>query len=95
MVGLVRWCRNHPRIKENLSGGVGLVCGMECGIFQFCADVQRAGSRRPLHPIRFATLRQSNLVQRDNKGRCSRYLDRDLVGVDADRFTQVLDERPT
>jgi hypothetical protein len=38
MVGLVRWCRNHPRIKENLSGGVGFVrwCrngnGMRCGI---------------------------------------------------------------
>ena len=31
MVGLVRWGRNHPRIKENLSGGVGLVCGMKCG----------------------------------------------------------------
>jgi hypothetical protein len=25
MVGLVRWCRNHPRMKENSSGGVGLV----------------------------------------------------------------------
>ena len=34
MVGLVRWGRNHPRIKENLSGGVGMVCGMECGIFE-------------------------------------------------------------
>ena len=32
VVGFVRWGRNHPRIKENLSGGVGLVCGMECGI---------------------------------------------------------------
>jgi hypothetical protein len=39
MVGLVRSGRNHPRIKECLSGGVGMVCGMECGIFQFCADV--------------------------------------------------------
>jgi hypothetical protein len=27
MVGLVRRGRNHPRIKENLSGGVGLVTG--------------------------------------------------------------------
>jgi hypothetical protein len=27
MVGLVRWRRNHPRIKENLSGGVGMVTG--------------------------------------------------------------------
>jgi hypothetical protein len=32
MVGFVRWCRNHPRIKENLSGGVGFVCEMKCGI---------------------------------------------------------------
>jgi hypothetical protein len=31
MVGFVRWGRNHPRIKENLSGGVGLLCGMKCG----------------------------------------------------------------
>jgi hypothetical protein len=34
MVGLVRWGRNHPRMKENLSGGVGLDCGMKCGIFE-------------------------------------------------------------
>jgi len=32
MVGLVWWGRNDPRIKENLFGGVGLVCGMKCGI---------------------------------------------------------------
>jgi hypothetical protein len=32
MVGFVRWSRNCPRIKENLSGGVGLVCGMKCGM---------------------------------------------------------------
>ena len=25
MVGLVRWGRNHPDLKENLSGGVGFV----------------------------------------------------------------------
>jgi hypothetical protein len=31
IVGFVRWCRNHPRIKETLSGGAGLVCGMKCG----------------------------------------------------------------
>jgi hypothetical protein len=30
MVGVVRWGRNHPRIKENLSGGVGILCRMEC-----------------------------------------------------------------
>jgi hypothetical protein len=32
MVGLVQWCRIHPDFNENLSGGVGMVCGMECGI---------------------------------------------------------------
>ena len=32
-VGLVRWSRIHPDIKEILSGGVGLVCGMIRGIF--------------------------------------------------------------
>jgi len=32
-VGLVRWRRIHPDIKEILSGGVGLVCGMRRGIF--------------------------------------------------------------
>ena len=32
LVGLVRWGRNHPRIKENLFGGVGFVCGVKCGI---------------------------------------------------------------
>jgi hypothetical protein len=42
MVGLVRWGRNHPRIKENLSGGVGLVCGMECGISERTAQLRIA-----------------------------------------------------
>jgi hypothetical protein len=32
MVGFVRWGRNHPDFKENLSVGVGMVCGMKCGI---------------------------------------------------------------
>jgi len=32
-VGMVRWRRNHPELKEILSGGVGLVCGMKRGIF--------------------------------------------------------------
>jgi len=27
MVGLARWSRNHPRINEKLSGGVGMVRG--------------------------------------------------------------------
>jgi hypothetical protein len=42
MVGFVRWCRNHPRIKENLSGGVGLVCGMKCGISERVAQLRQA-----------------------------------------------------
>src|ERR1035438_9717529 len=32
-VGMVRWCRIHPDLKENLSGGVGLVRGICRGIF--------------------------------------------------------------
>jgi len=32
-VGIVRWCRFGPELKENMSGGVGLVCGMKRGIF--------------------------------------------------------------
>jgi hypothetical protein len=31
MVGLVRWGRNYPRIKENLSSGFGLVRGIKRG----------------------------------------------------------------
>jgi len=33
MVGLVRWGRNHPRIKENLSGGVGFVRWYRIGLW--------------------------------------------------------------
>jgi hypothetical protein len=36
MVGLVRWGRNHPRIKENLSGGVGFVRWRRIGL---CDDM--------------------------------------------------------
>jgi len=52
MVGLVRWCRNHPRIKENLSGGVGFVRWCWIGLWDEMWDlrsiavVQHAGSRR-------------------------------------------------
>jgi len=42
MVGLVRWGRNHPRIKECLSGGVGLVGGMKCWIFERAAQLRQA-----------------------------------------------------
>ena len=34
MVGLVRWCRNHPRIKENLSGGLGFVRWGRIGLWE-------------------------------------------------------------
>jgi hypothetical protein len=83
----VRWSRIRPVVSD---WSVGWNVGFFNSVQTFSVRV-RVG---PLHH-RFATLRQSNLVQRDNKGRCSRYLDRDLVGVDADRVTQVLDERPT
>jgi hypothetical protein len=33
MVGCVWWCRNHPRIKENLSGGVGFVRWCRIGLW--------------------------------------------------------------
>jgi hypothetical protein len=52
MVGLVRWGRNHPRIKENLSGGVGIVRWRRIGLWDEMWDlrsiavVQHAGSRR-------------------------------------------------
>ena len=51
-VGLVRWCRNHPRIKENLSGGVGFVRWGRNGLwdemwdFRAIAVVQREESPR-------------------------------------------------
>ena len=34
MVGLVRWGRNHPRIKEILSGGVGFVRWRRIGLWE-------------------------------------------------------------
>jgi hypothetical protein len=46
MVGLVPWGRNHPRIKENLSGGVGLVCVLECGISEGAAPLRIALAHR-------------------------------------------------
>ena len=33
-VGLVWWRRIRPGLKENLSGGIGLACGMKRGIFR-------------------------------------------------------------
>jgi hypothetical protein len=42
MVGLVRWGRNYPRIKEFPSGGVGMVCGMKCGISERAAQLGKA-----------------------------------------------------
>jgi hypothetical protein len=38
MVGVVRWCRNHPRIKENLSGGVGFVRWCRIGLWDKAWD---------------------------------------------------------
>jgi hypothetical protein len=56
MVGMVRWGRNHPRIKENLSGGVGLVCGMKCGISERTVQLRIALAHVP---SRNETLRRS------------------------------------
>jgi len=50
MVGMVRWCRNHPRFKEILSGGVGFVRWCRNGPWEIAWDfrasriVERAGS---------------------------------------------------
>ena len=56
MVGMVRWGRNHPRIKENLSGAVGLVCGMKCGISERTVQLRIALAHVP---SRNETLRRS------------------------------------
>ena len=32
-VGMVRWCRIHPDLKENLSGGVGFVRWCRIGMW--------------------------------------------------------------
>jgi hypothetical protein len=37
-VGLVRWGRNHPDLKETLSGGVGLVRWCRIGLWDFPWD---------------------------------------------------------
>ena len=56
MVGFVRWCRNHPRIKENLSGGVGFVRWRRNGLWDEMWDfrasdatTQRVDSSVMLH----------------------------------------------
>jgi len=38
MVGMVRWSRNHPRIKGNLSGGVGFVRWCRNGPWEMAWD---------------------------------------------------------
>ena len=37
-VGMVRWCRIHPDLKENLSGGVGFVRWCRIGLWDFPWD---------------------------------------------------------
>jgi hypothetical protein len=58
MVGWVRWCRNHPRNKENLSGGVGFVRWCRIGLWEEMWDFSangaienRLGSRSKLQRI--------------------------------------------
>ena len=38
-VGMVRWCRIHPDLKENLSGGVGFVRWCRFGLWDFPWDL--------------------------------------------------------
>jgi hypothetical protein len=44
-VGLVRWGRIHPDLKENLSGGVGFVRWCRIGLWDFPWDFLN-GNRR-------------------------------------------------
>ena len=37
-VGMVRWCRIHPDLQENLSGGVGFVRWCRIGLWDFPWD---------------------------------------------------------
>jgi hypothetical protein len=45
-VGIVRWRRNHPDLKENLSGGVGFVRWCRIGMWDFPWDFLNGGGRR-------------------------------------------------
>ena len=48
-VGMVRWCRIHPDLQENLSGGVGFVRWCRIGLWDFpwdFLDGNRVGSFR-------------------------------------------------
>ena len=47
-VGLVRWGRNHPELKETLSGGVGLVRWCRIGLWDFPWDFLN-GNRVRVH----------------------------------------------
>ena len=94
MVGFVRWGRNHPSIKEILSGGVGLVRGMECGIFQFCADVQRAGSGRPSDTDNLWYL-ETNFGEQDVERGTSDHFDLQVIGKHLDPLHEILHQDPT
>jgi hypothetical protein len=48
-VGMVRWCRIHPDLQENLSGGVGLVSGIFRGIFSMGTAYGFMSRGRPPH----------------------------------------------
>jgi hypothetical protein len=47
-VGMVRWCRIHPDLKENLSGGVGFVRWCRIGLWDFPWDFLN-GNRVGVH----------------------------------------------
>jgi hypothetical protein len=73
-VGFVRWCRNHPDLKENLSGGVGFVRWCRIGLWDFLWDFLN-GNRRvrvhiggPTSTIRLATGTVGQLSVREPTG---------------------------
>jgi hypothetical protein len=53
MVGLVRWCWNHQDFKENLSGGVGLVC-VNCGKSERTVQFRKALAHQCCTTSRFS-----------------------------------------
>jgi hypothetical protein len=48
-VGMVRWHRIHPDLKENLSGGVGLVRWCRIGLWDFSWDFLNDNRRVRVH----------------------------------------------
>jgi hypothetical protein len=49
LVGMVRWCRIHPKIKETLSGGVGPVRWCRIGMWDEWWDFLKGNRRMRVH----------------------------------------------